>query len=425
MQVQTNFLEHPRNIENFRQKEGVNFVYLGEVIKPADTTNTETALIHSTNYGIAKLFTCSSRQLAVYSLPIRVYERSVELATDLGIYPIATILDGGKFVRVDEKMLETLTTIATDKVPLSHLPLRKGVVKFASFLQWVVKTLNILFSEAGFEINQKVFKRLLWAFETKTYYLYKTADNGEYSVPQYSAIIGEVYALHERTNSGSCMTKGSYDEEKGQADFYDGKLHPFHSYNTEDWDLFLLSDVAPDELGSWAKDKSPFLARSWGWTQYNGDSPVYCNAGRSYGDSQASDVLNATLCDKGANFGAKIRMYEAYYGDVSMPYIDGYTQYVGASTDEPNRSADGHEYFHAVVSDRGDYENTWEVDYSTGLAERVNIRYECQVSGEEHDEEEMCFVDSLDGYVHCEFYNYNAPDELDGLAILRYFRRNG
>lgn len=414
MQLKRTFLEEPKIITNFRGKEGVNLAYIGEVTRPVDYTRFFPYLIEGKR----------SAELPT-AYPIRLENGVIELYWEQGFSTVGELTDNGKTVEISAKGEAVLASIATTEKPLAHAKIRNGRVKLSALLGWIADALNALCPMGEFAVDEKELARFYRLTAEKTYHLYKTVGNGSYTVPQYSAIVGEVYALHGRTNTTSCMTKGVYDESEGQADFYDGKLHPFHSYNTADWDLFLLSDIAPNEMESWDKAKSPFLARSWGWTENANanTTPIYCNAGSSYGDSQASDVLNAILCDKGANYGAKIRMYGAYYDDVSMSYIDGYTQTVGADIDEPNSSADGYEYFHAVVCDRGDYDYTWQVAYTTGLAERVSREIECQISGELYDEDDMRYIESLDGYVHYEFYSYNAPDELDGLAILRHFHR--
>lgn len=430
-------VQTPIAINAFRGKDGVDFVYLGTATKAPNRDDLECHIVR--HNGLLSPFTPVPLTNGTYARPYPIMVDLKSRAVSLRVPPeqadapytcnlfLGKISDDGKFVRLSEEGINRLQALASEKAPFAHAKIRQGATKLITLLQWVAGALTALLPEGGnhrYEVDEVRYKVLVESQQEKAYHVYRTARNGEYSVAQYSAIIGEVYRLHERTQSTSCMTKGDFYEDKGRSDFYDTDLHPFHSYNTKDWDLYLISEHAPDEVQAWEKDKSPFLARSWGWTSACNGKELMCNAGRSYGADEQAQLLNKVLTNYWSNHEATVRLYaDCSDYNFSMPYIDGDIHTVGSDDNCVTEiTACGYEYLPAVVCNPDEYEHIWEVNHETGEADEVSKVHECEICGDYFDEDEMVFIGSIEGWVHSRFYSPTNSDELDGLEILRYFR---
>lgn len=411
-------------------EDGIALDFIGEVTTTPEKVGVKTTFITHTKHFSPSVVIPLRGRTPVHNRPIyfdkadrtvglqEVTSQTLEQINTL----IGTLADDNTTVNITERGLATLQTLASKAVPLAHAKIRKGATKFSTLLQWVGKALNALSEDGEFRVCNESYKALLGELTPRIYYLYRTIKNGYYTVEQYSRLIDEIYRLHKRTNTTSCMTKGEFSGSN--SDFYATCLHPFHSYNTPDWCLLLLSDVAPEQLSTWDSEKSPFLARGWGWsTVYSTAGDVdYVTAGRYYGDDIACEVMDDVIKNGGANYRAKVRLYGSY-GGFSMPYIDGYTQLVGSANHHATQTTeDGWSYLVAYVCDDGDYDHCWEVEHSTGRAgERTYYLY-CEISEEYYDNDEMHYIEGLEGYVHERFYNPSSSDGLDGLEILRYLR---
>lgn len=317
--------------------------------------------------------------------------------------------------------------------PYALLKERKGIVQDKNFFRYMHAIMTAVFEEINslnldlLQFDEVKLKTWIESRKPVTGYAYQI-DTYNMSRDTMNEVIKEIYAVHERTNTTSCMVKGSL--ERVGLDYYDGHLHPFHAYRAKFWSLLLVSEHAPDKVMNWSEDTTPFRLRAWGYTNVTNhyregvivsteEKVTYANR---YGDMTYRDVLGKVIEREGNLFSCEVRCYEdRNSGSYIAPYVDGdYQQlYLGGYT---RTDEDGDEYILGEIQDEdGDCEGMYKPDHSTGLLTPVERYVTCAVSGEEILESDAIWAEQINDWVSCDFWN-GIQDSLDVSAIISYFR---
>lgn len=319
--------------------------------------------------------------------------------------------------------------------PYKLLKERNGVVQDKHLFRYLHAILTAVREAAGEPLPrfaEDLLKEWTESRQPRRGYVYRINTAG-LNRAQMEAVIAEVYAVHERTNTSSCMVKGDKDYEFGVGmDYYEGVLHPFHSYRAENWGLALVSEYAPDEVFAWQKETSPFRLRAWTYTNevHEWDKGqivetyIVSTYASCYGDTNYRCVLNEAVDHQTDLEGAEIRCYvENNCDEYTAPYVDGDCQHVYIDECVHAREDEDEMEYRLGAVRYHDYDTSgmFEVYHSDGQVKRCEYWYTCEVCGDDFTEDEMVWVSELDGYVHRDYWDFSR-DCLDGLAVLRYFR---
>lgn len=273
-------------------------------------------------------------------------------------------------------------------------------------------------------LAEKYLKEWLEKLKGKTYYLYAVKN----CMPEVACLIAE------RTNTSSCMTEHSLNSAFAKFRHLrtnkDGKevwLHPFRAYEHEDNVMYCVSKLPPEKVLGVVHDKVPFIARA-----FSND----CEVARWYGSSEQNwwNVFGEYV-DESTPLGMELYAYEVGGRNI-IPYIDG-------SDDVTDRYLNSVQYVCFVDEDKTpagidakimkvtDRDEDGEGGYyaccpSNGFMEWESTReeHECAVCGEWYDEEDMCYVEDLNDWVHEEYARYDSDRGyyvLDGLAVYNYY----
>lgn len=308
----------------------------------------------------------------------------------------------------------------------------------------VIRMMEALFKPYADEIilDQNKLKEYINGCNRQILYVYATPSLDNYSFEDMNRLTLECYAVQENSSSTSCMTKKGGDWRKIGADFRTNLfqdcildngvwVHPFHTYNTRDWQFVFVSKHAPEKVLNWNDEsKSPFIARAIAFNNnaYSEEAQKwYVRHGNvCYGAREiAKHAILAHYPQSDDTSGCKIRLYNSRYDDRIMAYIDGDYQYAGVisnnNTEETaEETAEGKTIYYdiAVVGEK-DGEG-WENTSGTAIAE-AKYHYEfCEIMSEDILADEAVWISALEGYVHRRFTNFSG--ELDGLAIFHWFK---
>lgn len=283
------------------------------------------------------------------------------------------------------------------------------------------------------KFNQQMMKEYLTSCNTETIYIYETEMLGSKTFAEMNRLILECYAVHENTNSNSCMVKRGEDWTKIGADynnycfpqcFNNGVwIHPFQAYNTESWKFAFASKYAPEKVLNWDNEsKSPFIARAILNDYSNGKGDWRINDDTiCYGAREIANRAYSELYQKSSSrYGSSIRLYRTDNNCVVMPYIDGNDQSAGDLNCYETIIHDDVELTYTIGDIGEDHDDVWESTGGYVIAD-AKQRYEyCEILNEDIPAEHAVWISSIEGYVHFDFAT--SDGELDGLALFCYFR---
>ena len=273
-------------------------------------------------------------------------------------------------------------------------------------------------------VPESKLKEVLELMKDTEYHLYALHDG----MPEVACLIAE------RTNTTSCMTEHSLNAAfckfRHLRTNKDGKeiwVHPFRAYEHEDNVMYCVSTLPPEKVFGVVHDKVPFIARA-----FSNDREV----ARWYGSSEQNwwNVFGEYV-DESTPLGMELYAYEVGGRNI-IPYIDGSDDV----TDRYLNSVQAVSYVDAdktpagidarivriIDRDEDDEGGYYSCCPSNGFMEWESTReeHECAVCGDWFDEEDMCYVEDLNDWVHEEYARYDSDRGyyvLDGLAVYKYY----
>ena len=267
-------------------------------------------------------------------------------------------------------------------------------------------------------------KEVLEEVKEQDYHLYALHDG----MPEVACLIAS------RTNTQSCMTENGLNSAFAKFRHIrtnkDGKevwLHPFRAYEHEDNVMYCVSTLPPEKVLGVVHDKVPFIARAFS---------NYREVARWYGSSE-QDWWNVfgEYVDESTPLGMELYAYEVGGCNI-LPYIDGSddvtdkylnsVQAVGYADEDKTPAGIDARIVRITDRDEDNEGGYYACCPSNGIMEWESTceEYECAVSGDWYDEEDMIYVEDLHDWVHEEYARYDSDRGyyvLDGLAVYKYY----